>query len=162
MTVLAWEARPLEERVSLNPAFLALLIRESARGFHAEGGQAMPVPLTFITLPLVLHRLSREALPRQVRTSLPIWIQEHPFLRQGFPSRARAVAPAGREALVFALRSSVVHIADAGLLVGDEPRTPRRGTVESRGVLARAYFVGRWLAHAGDTATIFYLCGIRP
>lgn len=163
MTALSWTARPLEERASLNPAFLALLIRESVRGFYAEGGKSMPIPLTFIGLPLVLHRRSRDELPRQVRTSLPIWIQEHPLLREGFPRRARAVATAGREALAFALRSGIVVIEnDAGLVVGAEPRPAQRATSESREILGRAYFVGRWLAHAGDTSTIFYLWGIRP
>lgn len=123
----------------------------------------MPIPLTFIVLPLVLHRRSREELPRQIRTSLPIWIQEHPLLRKGFPSRARAVAQSGREALVFGLRSGLVELVETGgLVVGVEPHAPRRATPESREVLARAFFIGRWLARAGDTSTIFYLWGVRP
>jgi hypothetical protein len=161
VTELPWDSRPVEERAALNPAFLALLMREAARGFRSEDG-LMPIPLAFVMLPLVLHRPSREALPRQVRTSLPIWIQEHQFLREGFPGRVRAIATAGREALAFGVRSGGLRITNGALEVGDQPRTPGRATAESRDVLARAFFVGRWLARSGDVATIYYLWGIRP
>lgn len=162
MTALAWESRPLEERAALNPAFLALAIRESVRGFVAETQKPMPISLAFIVLPLVLHRPTRAQLPGQIRTSLPVWLQEHPLLREGFPRRARAVSSPGREALFYALRSGIVALNGGALEIASAPRAAGRSTSDSREILGRAFFVGRWLSHAGDTSTIFYLWGVRP
>jgi Family of unknown function (DUF6521) len=147
--------------VNLNPAFLALLVRQVATGYQEEGGRALPLPLAFVALPIVLHRPTRESLPR-ITTSLPVWLQEHQFLREGFAVGARAIAPAVREALTVALSSTLVRLVDGALEVGEEPRRPRRATAESRAIAARAHFVGRWLARAGDVATIYLLWGVKP
>jgi hypothetical protein len=158
---LAWERRPIEERVNLNPAFLALLIREAAAGYHEEVGRALPLPLAFIVVPIVLHRPTREALP-SISTSLPVWLQEHQLFRETFVSRARFMAPAVREALVVGLLSSLIVLVDGELEVGQDPRRERRGTADSRRITNRARFVGRWLARAGDVATVYLLWGMKP
>ena len=161
MSSLSWNLRPLEERANLNPAFLALLVRQAAAGYQEEAGRALPVPLAFIALPVVLHRPTRGSLPR-ITTSLPVWLQDHQFLREGFAERARAISPAVREALIVALSSTVVRLVDGALEAGEEPRRPRRATAEARAIAARAHFVGRWLARAGDVATIYVLWGVKP
>src|SRR5689334_22312029 len=87
MTALAWQRRPFEERTSLNPAFLALTIRSSADGYCGETNDALPVALAFLAAPLALHRTTRDSLPSIISTSMAIWLQDHPFLREGFPDR---------------------------------------------------------------------------
>jgi Family of unknown function (DUF6521) len=162
VTSLAWERRPLEERANYNPAFLALLLREAADGYITESQRTLPVPLAFLALPLVLHRTTRESLPKIISTSMPIWLQEHPFLREGFVARVRAVAPAVREALVTALTTGLLELDRGALTPAAEPGKARHATTESRAVAARARFVGRWLSRAGDIDTIFFLWGVKP
>jgi ABC-three component (ABC-3C) system Middle Component 3 len=162
LSSLAWERRPLEERASYNPAFLALLLRQSADGYRGEAERTFPVPLAFIVLPLVLHRPTREAAPKTVATSMPIWLQEHQFIREGFAGRARGLAPAVREALVIGLQRGVLALDDGGIYPAAEPARARHGTSETRALLARARFLGRWLARAGDVETIYFLWGVRP
>jgi hypothetical protein len=162
VTSLAWRGRPLEERTNYNPAFLALLLREAAGSYHEESQLPLPAPLAFIALPLVLHRPTRESLPNIISTSMPVWLQEHQVLREGFAARARAVAPAVREALVVALASGVVRLDGGAFASAAEPFRARRATAETRAIIRRARFVGRWLARAGDVETIYFLWGIKP
>jgi hypothetical protein len=162
VTTLAWERRPLEERVNYNPAFLALMLREAAGGYHQESERPLPVPLAFLVLPLVLHRASREALPKIISTSMPIWLQEHQFLRERFVARVRSVAPAAREALVVALSTGLLQLDQGALALGEDAARARLGTTETRSIAARARFVGRWFSRAGDVETIFFLWGVRP
>jgi len=161
VSTVAWDSRPIEERVTLNPAFLALLLRQAAAGYQEETTRGLPLPLAFVALPIVLHRPTRESLPG-IRTSLPVWLQEHPFLREGFAARARAVAPAVREALTVGPASALVHLVDGGLEPGAEPGKARHATTETRAIAAKAHFVGRWLGRAGDVATIYVLWGVKP
>jgi hypothetical protein len=161
MSSLAWSERPLEERVALNPAFLALLLRSAASGYEQESERPLPIPLTFVALPLVLHRPTRDALPT-IATSLPVWLQDHQLLREGFANRARAIAPAVREALTIGLSTSLVRLSLGGIVEAAEPQRARHATAEIRHISTRARFVGRWLARAGDVATVYLLLGLRP
>jgi hypothetical protein len=145
-----------------NPAFLALLLREVVVGYEEESSRPLPLPLAFIALPIVLHRPTRQALPRGITTSVPVWLQEHQLLRQGFAARARASAPAIREALAVAFSTVLLRLGDGELVVGDAPGRARRATPDTRAITTRARFVGRWLSRAGDVPTIYLLWGVRP
>jgi ABC-three component (ABC-3C) system Middle Component 3 len=157
-----WAQRPVEERVLLNPAFLALLLRRTVAGYAEESGTDFPLPLAFIALPITIHRSTREELPVQIRTSLPIWLQEHQFLREGFAARARAVAPAVWEALDVGLSHDLLRRSGDGLRTAVEPARSQRATSETEALMKSAYFVGRWLARAGDVPTTYLLWGVRP
>jgi hypothetical protein len=159
---LAWERRPLEERANYNPAFMACLLRQAAEGYREQTQRPLPTPLAFLVIPLVLHRPTRIALPRIVSTSMPIWLQEHQFLREGFAGRTRALAPSVREAVLIALQTGVLRLAESALEAATEPGQPRRATSETRDISARAHFVGRWLGRAGDIETIYFLWGVKP
>jgi len=162
VTNLAWDQRPLEERVSYNPAFLALLLREAAAGYGEETQRPLPLPLAFLVLPLVLHRPTRESLPRTVATSMPVWLQEHQVLREGFAGRMGSISSAIREALVVGTGTGLFRLDDAALHVGAEPGRGRRATTETRAISSRAHFAGRWLGRAGDVETIYYLWSVKP
>lgn len=162
MTTLAWERRPLEERVNHNPAFLAILLRAAASGYAAEADRALPIPLAWVVLPLALHRPTREALPTTIATSMPIWLQEHQVLREGFPPRMRSLAAAGREAIIVGLATGLLRLDGSALTPAAEPGRARRATSDSQAVVDRTRFVGRWLARAGDVETIYFLWGVKP
>ncbi len=48
----------------------------------------MPWTYSFIVAPLVLHRGTRDALPRTTRTNLNAWLAEHPVEHAGLARRA--------------------------------------------------------------------------
>lgn len=153
-----WADRSRVEATLLNPALIALLMSEAAREYERQT-EPMSWPLTFLVPPLVLHRPTRDALPRDTRTHLSTWISRQPVLRAGFPERAAAMAPLAREALRFGLRHGVLE-ASGGNVRGLPSRTPPPGDL--RVLVAKAGLVGRWLARTDQPSTVFALFGVRP
>ena len=162
-----WHDRPQEEAYLLNPAFCALTISAGVRGYASVESAGMPFPLAFLVLPVVLHKQTRDALPRSVRTYLATWIEDNPDVRIGFADRARALVPFVREGLLLAFSQGEIALRSEGR-VAPGARPARIGdylgaaTDEVRSCIRKAEFVGRWLARAGTVPTIVALWGVRP
>jgi len=155
--VTAWTDRPRIEATLLNPALLAVLLAAAAGDYEQEAG--MPWPLAFLVLPVVLHRPTRNALPRDTRTHLSTWIRREPVLRAGFPERAAAMTPRTREGLRFGLRAGILTL-DRGNVLGHLADDPPPG--ELRQLVRGARLVGRWLAKSDQPSTPFALLGVAP
>lgn len=78
-----WAERTLEERRLLNPAFCAHLLWRAARGHARVNDQPLAIEESFLILAFVLPAQVREALPRDTRTSLPVWLENEPLARGG-------------------------------------------------------------------------------
>lgn len=162
-----WDLRSAEERALLNPSFCCGLLWHAARGHIAVGQEALPLELVFLTLPLVLHRETRESLPHAVTTSLAVWIDEYPLLRTRVAERARMLAPFTREALIFGGIHRVLDFANGALMpTGVRKKsildTFKASTSEVRDCAKRAEFTGRWFGRAGSPSTVMTLLGARP
>ncbi|WP_406106233.1 three component ABC system middle component [Micromonospora globbae] len=154
----AWQDRPQVSAAYLNPALVATVLAAAAAGYRTERQRAMIWPLAFVVAPLVLHRSTRQALPRSTATHLASWVSRNAVLHAGFAARARALAPTVREGLRFGLRHGVLTVEAGGLggAVG-RGRDP-----ELRQLLRSAQLVGRWLAKADQPATAFAILGVEP
>lgn len=166
-TPSVWRERPRDQANLFNPAFLAVLIERCSYGHRERSGQGIRWPLIFIALPAVLHKETREALPKAVTSSMASWTGSHPLLVAALPERARALEPYVREALLFALTHGLVRFEDDRLLscnLGRPPEDhPWRGpTDDFRSCATKAAFFGRWCAVSGLPATVFALWGVRP
>jgi hypothetical protein len=168
--MMTWEERPAEVANLLNPAFIGAVVARAAAGYQDEAGRAMPFPLVFIAIPLVLHRGTRERLPRDARTRMTSWLQQTPEARVGFAERTRDVTPFVREGFSFALAARGIRITpDGGVEVGTGisvrrvlPEGDGDVVTDANECLRRATFIGKWLARAGTPSTVFALWGIRP
>jgi len=164
----AWNDRVVEEANLFNPAFCATLLAKVAHEFQKKAHRSLPFPLAFIVLPAVLHRGTREALPRSTITSLLSWIQDNREQLVDFAIRVQRLRGITREALLFgAQHETLAVMADGGVAVGPHSlsATERRTglfTEEARECVERAGFLGRWFAAAGTTATIFAAWGVAP
>lgn len=166
-----WPERQEELANLLNPAFCGFLLREAVGSYGVEANRGFQISLCFLVLPLVLHGPTRGALPRAVTTTLLAWLQAHPEVRVEFAPRVRSLAPFTRESLRFLfLRELVAVDGDGDLRLGAGSLTSARGlqtrttteTEEVADCVARARFLGRWLALAPDDATVFNFLGIQP
>jgi len=155
--VTTWAERPRIEATLLNPALLAVLLAAAARDYEPEAGMAWP--LAFLVLPVVLHRPTRNALPRDTRTHLSTWVRREPLLRAGFPERAAAMVPRTREGIRFGLRAGILTI-NGGNVLGHLTEDPAPG--ELRQLVRAARLVGRWLAKSDQPSTPFALLGVAP
>ena len=60
----AWAGRPTELAYLFNPAFCGWVLREAVAGYASVKPAGLPLPLAFLILPVVLHRVTRELVPR--------------------------------------------------------------------------------------------------
>ncbi len=162
-----WEQRSNEERALLNPGFCANLFWHAARGYAGESGGALSFEESFLVLPFVLHRETREALPRTTRTSLAVWLEENPLARGRVANRARLLVPFTKEALIFAGIHGFIRLDIGQLRSGDRwtgAVTSALGVSSDEVQICakRADFVGRWFARAGSASTVLALIGVRP
>jgi hypothetical protein len=98
------------------------------------------------------------------------WLQNAPETRVGFAERAHDIASFVREGVNFGLAARGLRITpDGGIEIGSAASPQRAlregddsGASEVNDCLRRATFMGKWLARAGSTNTVFALLGIRP
>lgn len=165
--MIAWKERPFEVASLLNPAFCALLIHAAITDFAHEGGQddGMSYSLSFLLLPLVLHKKLRETLPKTTSNEMGAWLRDHPEISVQFPSIAKRLVPFTKEAIIFGMQKKAVAVARSGKLVPGivELSLPRSWPRNSEPAFCyeRSRFVGRWFAQTGSDATIFRLWGVR-
>jgi hypothetical protein len=163
-----WSNRVVEEANLFNPAFCGVLIAQMSDDYAKKAHHPMPFPLAFLSLPIVLHRATRQALPGSTVTSLLPWIQDHREQLVDFATRVQRLRDVTREAVLFATQHEFLAVdAGGGLSSGSKRKTAterRTGlfTAEARECVDRAGFLGRWFAAAGTTQTIFAAWGIAP
>ena len=160
-----WPKRPIEIAHLLNPAFCSILLRESVIGCEQQAGTGMSYASSFLVLPVVLHKPTRDLLPRSIATKLHPWIQENQSVRIGFAERVRWTVPYTREALQYASSANLIDISDGGLLVSKKIKFKKLSwpkISEPSVCKTKARFVGRWFSLAGDTATLLAMWGVRP
>lgn len=159
-----WNKRPIEVAHLLNPAFCSIILRESVLGYNQEIGNSMPYALSFLVLPLVLHKPTRDLLPKTIATKFHSWIHQNQAMRVGFHIRTKQLVPFTKEALYWCVSSGMLGFSGQGSLdvskqkinsfwpLHSEPETCKK----------KAHFIGRWFTRAGDVATIFAIMGIKP
>lgn len=166
-----WHEAPSEVRRLLNPAFIAVIVARVAAAYQEDRNAAIPFGLVFIAIPAVLHKPTRDLMPRDTRTRMTTWMQRHPQVRSGFGERARELVPFIRAGLTFGLTASALRITPTGdVEAGSAISTSRAldalaptGTADDANeCLRRATFVGRWLSQAGSASTVFAIWGVRP
>lgn len=163
--MLNWENRPQEIANLLNPAFCSLVIRECTRGYCLKRPEGLPHPMTFIVLPLVLHKATRQSLPRSSTALFQVWLHRNMHIQIGLRERIVHLIPVTREALMFGLQHNSFKITSIGTLEASGKRkVPKSWPRDSESMIcaSRAYTLGRLLAEAGNLPTIFALLGIRP
>lgn len=160
-----WEYRPTEFAHLFNPAFCSVILQGAIRSFETEQKQGMPYALIFLVLPLVLHKSTRQVLPKTTRTKLHVWLHDQPQVRIGFSERTRSLVPYTKEALAFGIYTGIISLDDHGKLTWVRNRVgtlPWAGNTEPAECHSKAKLTGRWLAQSGEAATIYTMWGVRP
>ncbi len=165
--MIHYSNRSHEEQALLNPGFCANILWHAARGYTGEKQEAISFEECFLILPLVLHRETRESLPRTIRTSLPVWLQEYPLSRNKIASRARMLAPFTKEAITFGGMHDFFKIENGKLFADNNwkrvvKRIMKDSSDEVNECAKKADFVGKWFAQIDDASTVLALIGVRP
>lgn len=165
--MIPWSTRSSEERSLLNPSFCAALLWYAASGYSTESNPAMPLELSFLVLPLVLHRETREMLPRSATTSLAAWLVEAPLVRSRIGERAASLGPFTKEAMLFGGTHGLLSMNADGVRANSalkkQVATGLKATSDEVRLCAkRAEFLGKWFEKAGRPETVMALLGVRP
>jgi len=166
----AWKERNKEEQRLLNPSFCATLLWNAATGFAVEKshyGPLMPIEEAFLVLAMVLHKETRDILPRSPATSLAVWATENPLARATVADRARVLVPFTKEALLFGGLHGLLEFPPHSVAANPEwrvkiSRTLNQTSDEVRFCSKRAAFLGRWFALSGNAETVMSVIGVRP
>jgi hypothetical protein len=162
-----WTSRPAEERALLNPSFCSCLLWQASVGYESATHAPLPFDISFLVLPTVLHRETRESLPKVVRTSLAVWINDNPLARSHIADRARTLVPFTKEAMMYGGLHGLLVLQGGAIAANLEWKRRiaadlRDSTDEVRSCAQRAEFVGKWLASSGSSGTVMAILGVRP
>lgn len=136
-------------------------------GYKDVKSEGMPILIVFMILPIVLHKSTRNSLPKQKNTPLISWIEENSSLCLGFPKRLISMKQFTRESLLYGLLNGIMFLdsnnnVSTDLSVGETNKVLRRLEGEARECILKSRFLGRWLGSSGSTRKIMFLWGIRP
>jgi hypothetical protein len=162
--MIPWEKRSIEIASLFNPAFCSLILRQAIKGYLSEQPSGMPFPLSFLVLPIVLHRYTRETLPRNITTKMHVWVNNQGEVRVQFPERCKRLTQFTREGIIYGMQGNLFSVNDLGFLISLDKKIklPWNTDTESNECARKAEFVGRWFAQAGEVSTIFHMWGVRP
>lgn len=164
--MIQWAERSHEERALLNPGFCAQLLWCAANSCVRDLG-GLSFEEAFLVLPFVLHRGTRETLPKTTKTSLAVWLDANPLARGRSASRARLLISTTKEAMIFGDRYGLIQVNTGHIQAVEGWKLPidralQASSDEVRECMKRAKFIGRWFALAGSTTTVMALLGVRP
>jgi hypothetical protein len=160
----SWETRPFEIANLLNPAFCGETLLRCIVRYNEVATEPFPYPLSYLVLPIVLHRKTREAINTRSQEQLHSWLQEHPEARVGFADRAKFLVSITKESLAFLLQIKAIKVNEQARIrvVGRRTRFNPPTESEVSDCFKKSEYVGRWLARAGNTTNIFTMWGVRP
>lgn len=165
MTIASWSDRPIEQARLLNPAFIAALIWACTKEYGNIDIQGIPYPLPFIAMPVVLHKSTRESLPRSISTSLAAWLEKNPQVHVRFAERATSLVPLVKEGLLFGANGQLLNVSSR-IVAAQRPSSMvhflREASHEVNDCMSKAKFVGRWFASSGNYTTVMALWGVTP
>jgi hypothetical protein len=165
--MISWKTRSAEERALLSPSFCSTLLWEAAAAYSLDVGVSLPFEISFLVLPMVLHRETRESLPHAVSTSLAVWLEKYPLARSHVGERARTLMPFTKDAIIFGGTHGLLDLSQGAISARGDWRKAINtelsdSTAEVRTCARRAEFVGRWLARTGSPGTVMALLGVKP
>lgn len=162
---VAWEERNPIVANLFNPAFCGEVIRVAIQAYNANSKKQFSFALSFLILPILLHKETRDRLPRSTRTHLFVWIQENENLFLDFSKRSSSLVKFTKESLTFLIAYKCLQIMDDGSLVAVTSKTKPIGKEfyeEYNHIMAKAQMLGKWLATTSDVKSIYSFFRITP
>jgi hypothetical protein len=160
-----WEERSLITANLLNPAFCGEVIRRTILSYNTTNEiSKFPFSLSFIVLPLVLHKKTRGHMPRSTATYFHSWIEEHEFLLIDFSSRTEQLLPYTKEALLFLYHYRAIEIGANEITVTNNKKKSINDehAQEVNDIYKKAEFLGKWMKQTGNEQTIYMFLKIQP
>lgn len=149
----------------LNPAFCGEVLRRTAKSYNQATNTSFPFEYCFIVLPIILHKDTRERMPRTTRSYLFAWVEENEDLFYNFSKRAKQMVPFTKESIMFLLQNGLIEINEKGQIVVLERRIKRfKGDDldEVESILKKSEMLGKWLSSNSNVNSVYSFFRITP
>ena len=160
-----WEDRPVVVANLLNPAFCGEVLRIGIKAYTKETNQGLPFSLTFLFLPILLHKETRERFPKSVSTKFYEWLEENAMVKIFIGTRIKNLVPYTRESIQFLIYYEAISInnkAELELISYRKKAIQYKNSNEIEDIYKKAEMLGKWLGRTGNIKTIYSLIGIKP
>lgn len=156
--------RAREVAYLLNPPFCGRVLYSTIKTYNEKTSRALPFPLIYLVLPLILHKETRTNI--NSRTQLQLWVQRYPQLLIDLPQRIRELVPITNESVEFLLQTGKILLTPTGELeISPTSKTLSKTKYvddEVSECLKKGEHVAKWFATAGKVETIYIELGVRP
>lgn len=143
---VTWRRSP-EASALFNPVLTSELIVTACYWRNETDGQGIDWPALFLILPIALHPETRNAMPRDTRTTLAKWAVRHGSLVAELEAHANTMADATRRGIRQGLRTERLRLDQATMRSGVRPKAPQSSWPTELSASAKAAkMYGRWLA----------------
>ncbi|MDP2387040.1 MAG: DUF6521 family protein [Bacteroidota bacterium] len=149
----------------LNPAFCGEIIRRSAASYNANNGAKFPFAFSFLVLPILLHKDTRERMPRSTNSYLFVWVEENEDLFYNFSKRAKEMVPFAKESMMFLLQNKLIEINDKGQIEVPVKRMRKfqgEDLEECEMILRKSEMLGKWLSQSSNVNSVYSFFRIIP
>jgi hypothetical protein len=161
-----WDNRAREEAANLNPAFCGELLGRAVSEYKRLRELPFPYALTFVVLPIALHKRTRDLLPGNASTAFVGWVAEKRSLIAELPERVLRLMPITREGVLFSVQHQLLQFEDGGVVPGKRRINARArvqpSTDDADDARRAAALLGRWFAAQGSTSSIMHGFGVTP
>jgi len=161
----AWNQRNPIVANLLNPAFCGEVIRRSANSYNKATNSNFPFAFSFIILPILLHKETRDRMPKTTRSYLFAWVEDNEDLFYNFSLRAKQMVPFTKEAILFLIQNELVEIDNKGQLIVTPKRIKKfsgEDLDEVNTILKKSEMLGKWLSHNSSINSVFSFFRITP
>jgi hypothetical protein len=158
-----WNERTSEIANLLNPAFCASVIYSVVFEYQKQKGTPMPFVLTYLILPIILHKNTRERM--NSRTNMIVWIQKFPDVLINFPQRTRSMIPFTNEAIEYLLLHQTISFSGSDISISKTLSKAAMQKSTDKEILAcynKSEHLGRWFAQIGVEENIYAAWGVKP
>lgn len=162
---IPWEERNTIVANLFNPAFCGEIIRLVVQSYNKHTSIKFPFAFSFIVLPILLHKETRDRMPRSIRTYFFVWVQENDNLFFDFSKRTKNMVKYTKEAISFLLAYKRIEINEQGELDAQNERSRQirnEDYQEYNEIIKKAEMLGKWLATTSDVKSIYSFFKITP
>lgn len=161
----SWTERNTIVANLFNPAFCGEIIRVTAKEYNRHTNTKFPYAFAFLVLPIVLHKATRERMPRSVRTYFFVWVEQNDDLFFDFAKRTRSMVKYTKEALSFLLVHNKIQLSENAEIIATDKgvkKINKEDYQEYNDILKRAAMLGKWLSSTSDVKSIYSFLRITP
>ena len=160
-----WEERNTIVANLFNPAFCGEIIRVAALSFNKETSKKFPFALSFLVLPILLHKETRDRLPKSTKTYFFVWVEKNDDLFFDFSKRTKSMVKYTKEAISFLLLYKKIEFNEDGEIDTTNrkwKKIEKDEYEEYNDILKKAEMLGRWLGRTSDVKSLYSYFRITP